>query len=131
MNYFSVVSRVAVRITLTITSLNDLGVFACNIQNTYLTADCRDWVWVVAGPKFGPEDGNKMLLRKAIYGLESSGAAFSAFLAKTLNTMVYCLIYANLDLWLLPAVKPDGFEYYEYILCYVVEVLCISPNPRK
>ena len=27
--------------------------------------------------------------------------------------------------------KPDGFEYYEYIFCYVEDVLCISHNPQK
>ncbi len=30
-----------------------------------------------------------------------------------------------------PAVKPDGFEYYEYILCYVDDVLCMSHDPMK
>ena len=34
-------------------------------------------------------------------------------------------------MWLRPAVKPDGFEYYEYVLCYVDDVLCISHNPAK
>ena len=27
--------------------------------------------------------------------------------------------------------KPDSFEYYEYILCYVYDVLYISHNLRK
>ena len=27
--------------------------------------------------------------------------------------------------------KPDSFEYYEYILCCVDDVLCISQNLRK
>ena len=39
--------------------------------------------------------------------------------------------YADPDLWLRPAVNPDGFEYYEYILCYVHNVLFISHNQRK
>ena len=51
------VSRDSVRIALTISSLNDLDVLACNIQNDYLTVDCRERVWVVAGPKFGSEAG--------------------------------------------------------------------------
>ena len=28
-----------------------------------------------------------------------------------------------------PSVKPGGFNYYEYILFYVDEVLCISDDP--
>ena len=39
--------------------------------------------------------------------------------------------YANPDLWLRPSVNPEGFEYYEYILCYVHDVLCIYHNPRN
>ena len=30
-----------------------------------------------------------------------------------------------------PAVKPDSFEYYEFILFYIDNVLCSSLNPRK
>lgn len=30
------------------------------------------------------------------------------------------------DVWRRPAVKPDGEEYYEYVLCYVDDVLTIS-----
>ena len=29
-------------------------------------------------------------------------------------------------MWLHPAVKPDGQEYYKYILCYVDDILAIS-----
>ena len=29
-------------------------------------------------------------------------------------------------MWLQPAVKPDGQEYYKYILCYVDDILAIS-----
>ena len=72
-----------------------------------------------------------MLMIKSIYVLKSSGAAFRAFLSETLGVMGYRPIYANLDLWLRPAVNPDSFEYYEYILCYVDNMLYISHNPRK
>ena len=33
------------------------------------------------------------------------------------------------DVWYWPALKPNGFEYYEYILCYVDDILCISHDP--
>jgi hypothetical protein len=45
--------------------------------------------------------------------------------------MDYKPSYADPDVWIRPAVKPGGFEYYEYILCYVDDVLCISHNPEK
>ena len=86
---------------------------------------------MAAGPKFGSEAGKNMLVRKAPYILESSGAAFRAFLAYNLDAMGYRKIYYNPDLWLWSSVKPDGIDYYGYILCYVNYVLCISHNPRK
>ena len=48
--FSSVVSRDSVRIALTIAALNDLGIRAWNIQNTYLTALCREKIWTFAGP---------------------------------------------------------------------------------
>jgi hypothetical protein len=57
----SVVSRDSVRIALTIAALNDLDALVCDIQNTSLTADCREKVWMIAGPEFGSECGKNML----------------------------------------------------------------------
>ncbi len=131
MTYSSVVSRDSVRIALTIAALNDLDIMACDIQNAYLTADCRERCWTIAGPEFGSEAGTPMLIKKALYGLKSSGAAFRAHLAETLDAMGYKPSYADPDVWMRPAVKPNGFEYYEYILCYVDDVLCISADPNK
>jgi hypothetical protein len=131
MTYSSVVSRDSVRIALTIAALNDLDVLACDIQNAYLAADCRERVWTIAGTAFGSEAGQTMLITKALYGLKSSGAAFRAHLAETLDAMGYKPSYADPDVWLRPAVKPDGFEYYEFILCFVDDVLAISADPKK
>ena len=89
MTYSSVVSRESIRIAITISALNDLYVLDYNIQNAYLTSDCREPVWVVAGPKFGSKGGKNMLARKAHYGLNSSGTAFRAFLAETMDVMGY------------------------------------------
>jgi hypothetical protein len=40
--YSSVVSRDSVRIALTIAALHDLDIFACDIQNAFLPAPCRE-----------------------------------------------------------------------------------------
>ena len=61
MTYSSVVSRDLVQIALTISVIFDLDVLACDIQNAYTGADCREQVWVVAGPEFWPEAGKNML----------------------------------------------------------------------
>jgi hypothetical protein len=48
---------------------------AWDIQNAYLTADCREKIWKVAGPEFGSEVGTIFIVKKALYGLKSAGAA--------------------------------------------------------
>ncbi|KAI2506217.1 Reverse transcriptase (RNA-dependent DNA polymerase) [Fragilaria crotonensis] len=132
LTYSSVVSRDSVRIALTIASLNQLEILACDIQNAYLTADCREKIYIIAGPEFGSEEGKVMIVRKALYGLKTSGAAFRAHLAETLYDLSYTPSRADPDVWIRPAVKPDGFKYYyEMVLVYVDDILCISHDPKS
>ena len=131
LTYSSVVLRDSVWTALTIAALNDLQVMSCDIQNAYLTADCREKIWTYAGPEFGSEQGSIMFVRKALYGLKSSGAAFRAHLAETLHDIGFCLTRADPDVWRRPAKKVNGKEYYEYILCYVDDLLAISADATK
>ena len=124
LTYSSVVSRDSVRIVLTIAALNELSLMACDIQNAYLTAECREKIWTRAGPEVGSESGSIMIVKKALYGLKGSGAAFRAHLAEKLHDIGFIPTRADPDVWRRPAVKPDSFEYYEYILCYVDDLLC-------
>ena len=50
LTYASVVSRDLVRIALKLAALNGIDILACDIQNAYLTAQCREKIWTVAGP---------------------------------------------------------------------------------
>ena len=124
--YSSVVSRDSVRIAMTIAALNGLRVMSCDIQNACLTADCRERIWTYAGPEFGSNAGKIMLIKKALYGLKSSGAAFRAHLGETLHDLGFVQTRADPDVWRRPVVKPDGFEYYELILCFVNDLLAMS-----
>ena len=60
-NYADVVSIESVRIEFTIASLNDLDIFAADIQNTYLTAPCGEKIIFTCGPEFGSEHMGKQL----------------------------------------------------------------------
>ena len=127
--YSSVVSRDSVRIALLIAALNDLNVKACDIQNAYLTAPCREKICITAGPEFGSEAGKTMIVVRALYGLKSSGAAFRAFLADKLYDIGFKPSLADPDVWMRPAMKSNGFRYWELILCYVDDLLCIHEDP--
>ena len=131
MTYLPVVSRDSVHIPLPISARNGLDGLACDIENAYITEDCREQVCLLAWPKFGSKAGKNMLMRKALYEIAAWKSTFRAFLAETLNVMGYQPSYSEPNLWLRPAVKLNGSEYYEYILCYVDDVLCISHNQKK
>ena len=131
LTYSSVVSRDSICIALTIAALNELSVMACDIQNAYLTAECRERIWTRAGPELGSESGLIMLVKKALYGLKGSGAAFRAHLAEKLHDIGFIPTRADPDVWRRQAVKPDGFEHYEYILCYMDDLLAISYDAQK
>ena len=129
--YSSVVSRDSVRLAFTLAALNDLKVLGCDIQNAYLTAKCREKCWTRAGPEFGSEEGKIFIIVRALYGLKSSGAAFRALLCEKLWELGYRPSYADPDVYMRPAVKESGFEYWEYVLCYVDDVLCVSHKPER
>ena len=38
---------------------------------------------------------------------------------------------ADPDVWLRPAMKADGFQYYEIVLCYVDNVLAVLDDPKS
>ena len=129
LTYSSVVSRDSVRIIFTIAALNGLKVLSADIQNAYLTAKSREKIWTIAGPEFGSDAGKKMIIVRALYGLKSSGAAFRSLLAETLADLGYTPSYADPDVWMKPAVKPNGFKYWEYILCYVDDIIHVNFDP--
>ena len=129
--YSSVVSRESVRIALMVAALNGMEVMTADIQNAYLHARCREKIWVLAGPEFGSEQGTIMIVVRALYGLKSSGAAFRAMLADRLYEIGYRPTRGDPDVWLRPAIHTDGQDVYEYVLVYVDDIFCVSPNTKK
>ena len=75
--------------------------------------------------------GEVLIIENALYGLKSSGVAFRAFLAETLDAMRLSSTEADPDVWIRPAGKSDNEEYYKYVLCYVHDVLGISVEAKS
>ena len=48
-----------------------------------------------------------------LYGLKSASAEFQAYMADKLDEMGFKSSVADLEVWMMPAVKPDREEYYE------------------
>ncbi|CAJ1938729.1 unnamed protein product [Cylindrotheca closterium] len=123
LTYSMVVSRDSVQILLMIAALYGLDLQCTDIQNAFLTAP--------AGPESGEEEGKVFIVRRALYGLKSSSAAFRSHLAETFEDLGFSLSTAGPDVWMQAAVKPDGEEYYEYILCYVNDILCMLMKAKE
>ncbi len=131
LTYSLVVSRDSVRIALTVAALNQSDILVCDIEGAYLTAKCRERIYVKAGPEFGSEQDSIMIVKMALYGLKSSGAALRSKLAGVLDDLGYRPSYADPDVWFKAATKTDKFKYYEMVLVYVDDVMVISHVPGK
>ena len=83
-----------------------------------------------AGPEFPPEWQVKPVkILRALYGLKRSGASCRANFSKTLvNELHFQKSQADPEVWIRPAVRDDGFEYYKMILVYVDDILCVSEH---
>jgi hypothetical protein len=85
MTYASVASRESVRIALTLAALNYVDVKMADIENAYLTAPITEKVWTVLGPEFVDDAGKRTLIVRALYGLNSAGAALRNHLAECMK----------------------------------------------
>ena len=95
-------------------------------MNAYITTPITEKVWTILGPKFGADQGKKVLIVRALYGIKSDGTDLRSHLCICMKGLGYTPCLADPDLWYKAEVIPnDGFEYYSYILCYVDNILVI------
>ena len=127
--YSRVVSIYSIIIAFNLAALNNVDIRATKIGNAYLNAKCREKIWIVAGTEFGSEKGKVMLVVRAIYGLKSSGAAWRQMLDQTFRDLGYVSSKDDPDVWLKSETKPDGTEYFAYVLVYVDDVLHLHHDP--
>ena len=129
--YSSVVSRDSVRLAFLIAALNDIDILAADVQNAYLNAPTKEKVYFLAGLEFGLQNKDRpVYVVKALYGLKSSGARWRDHMAATIRDMGFRPCLADPDVWMKEGVKPNGDTYWQYILCYVDDVLVLSHDPK-
>ena len=109
--YRTVVARDSVRIYMKISDLNYLEVPAENVDNAFLTAPFREKLWTQTGTEFGITEGKVLIIKQSLYGLKSSGDAFSAFLSEKLYDIGFKNRIAEPDVWIRTATKPTGEKY--------------------
>ena len=84
-----------------------------------------------AGPEWGPAlDWTVCVIICALYGLKTSANAWRQALCLTLNKkMGFEFSLADNDVWFKRCSRPDGTEYYSYILIYTDNILIVSHSP--
>ena len=130
MSYSTVVSRDSARIILLAAALNNLDILGCDVQNAFISADNLEKHYTVASDDFGEDKGKVYIVVRALYDLKSASAAFRSFMAKRLDEIGFKSTSADPDVWMRPAVTKGGIEIYEYILCYVDDILAVAIDPR-
>jgi hypothetical protein len=130
--YSSIISRNSVRLAFLIAVLYGLEILSADVQNAYLNAPTKEEIYTIAGPGFGQgKEGRPVMIVRALYSLRWSGARWHDHLAATLWEAGFKACKADADVWMRPAVKADGSKYYEYVLCYVDDILVVSERPKR
>ena len=123
--YSGVVSLLGIRIITFLAELNDLELWNTDIGNAYLESYTTEKVAFIAGPEFGKCAGHTMIIRKAQYGLKSSGKCWHDRLFDVLRWMGFTPSKAEGDIWM-----RDMGDHYEYIGVYVDDLMIASKNPQ-
>ena len=123
-------SRDSVHIAFTVAALNGLDVICADVQNIYLNAPTSEKNSTEAGLEFGSNAGQPALIVRALYGLKSSGARWRDHMAATLRAGGFHSCLVDPDVWMKTRVHPNGDKYWEYLICYVDEILVISHDPQ-
>ena len=87
--------------------------------------------WMRSEPKFGNLEGKLLVVKMVLYGLKSTVAVFRAFLVEILDDVGFRRSITNPNIWMRADTKPTGEMYYEYILCCVYDILCISHDASQ
>jgi hypothetical protein len=81
----------------------------------------------VLGPEFGDEAAKRVLIVRALYGFNSTVAAFRNHLDECMKHLGWNPCRADRDLWMKAETRPDdGVLYWAYILIYVDDIMCAS-----
>ena len=131
--FSTVASRDSVRLMFLIAALNDLKLQSADIGNAYLNAKCRERVHVRCGAElFGQEHKGKLaVICRALYGLKTSGASWRQHLANEIRNVGFTNTKGDPDVYRRKASKPSGEAYYEYMIVYVDDIICVSHEPHK
>ena len=123
--YAPVVTLDSVRLAFIAAELQELTIIAADIGSAFIQAYTKETVYTIAGPEFGPYEGQVLLIDRALYGLQSSANAWHEKFADNLRSMGFTPSMTDSDLWI-----KCLDEHYEYICVYVDDIIVFSKKPE-
>jgi hypothetical protein len=82
------------------TWVHDLDIMACDLENVYLNAECKEKIWFEGRIKCGANKGKVCVVVHALYGLKSAGVSWQAMLVQVLCNLSFTSTTADLDVWI-------------------------------
>ena len=122
--YSGVVSLQGTRLVTYLAEHNGLQLWGTDIGSAYLQSYTTEKVCFTAGPEFGKLEGHTMVVVKALHGLRASGKCWHDRLFEVLGGTGFTPSRAEPDTWM----RAAG-DHYEYIACYVDDLLIASKKP--
>ncbi|MGH3056398.1 MAG: reverse transcriptase domain-containing protein, partial [Gaiellaceae bacterium] len=99
MSYSSVVQGISIRLLCLIAKANDLRCLSGDIANAYVNAPTQERIYSRAGAEFGPKQGCIIIIKKALYGLKTSGAEWHAHFADSLRALGFIPTRYDPNVW--------------------------------
>jgi hypothetical protein len=107
---------------------NNLDVLAGDVGTAYLNAITEEKIFSTAGPEFGDKQGQKIVLKRALYGLKTSAHAWFHHFAGTLREMGFRQSKLDGAVWFKLCNTGDG---YDTIAHHVDDFLIAARNPTQ
>jgi hypothetical protein len=127
--YSGVVSLRSLRLVMFLAELNEMEHYQADVGNAYLEACTKEKVYCIGMEDFGKDlNGSVLIIRKALYGLRSSGARWHERFSDTLREMKFTPSKADSDVWMRKGANED---HWEYIAVYVDDLYVASKRPKE
>ena len=125
--YSSQVKPISVKLLHVIAHKQDLLQLCGDVGNAFVNAYSSELVYAIAGREFGDKEGQVVLVRKALYGLAGSSAAWSAHFSASLRSYGFTPTRYDRDVWIKLA---DSKDHYEYLCTHVDDFMIVSKEPQ-
>jgi hypothetical protein len=125
--YASQVKPMSVRLIDVIADKMELSQLCGDVSNAYVNSYTSEKCYVIAGPEFGEREGECIIIVKALYGLNASGADWHRHFATSLRNFGFQPTRYDRDVWIRLA---KDKSHYEYLCTHVDDFKITAKDPQ-